>query len=114
MFESDILHPFNSNNNYVNVFSSKLTVNVIPMLINGFVINIKKKLHHTYQNKNMLFPPYGRFIMAINRKLGPDDALDTVQLALQYKAKANGLLVGIDLSGDPKVSWIIIWSFRVY
>lgn len=43
-----------------------------------------------------------RFIMAINRKLGPDDALDTVQLALQYKAKANGLLVGIDLSGDPK------------
>ncbi|KAK2553211.1 Adenosine deaminase-like protein [Acropora cervicornis] len=45
-----------------------------------------------------------RFIMAINRKLGPDDALDTVQLALQYKAKANGLLVGIDLSGDPKVS----------
>ena len=52
--------------------------------------------------------------MAINRKLGADDALDTVQLALQYKAKANGLLVGIDLSGDPKVSWIIIWSFCVY
>lgn len=50
--------------------------------------------------------------MAINRKLGPDDALDTVQLALQYKT--NGLLVGIDLSGDPKVSWIIIWSFCVY
>lgn len=43
-----------------------------------------------------------RFIMAINRKLGPDDALDTVHLALQYKTKANGLLVGIDLSGDPK------------
>ena len=41
--------------------------------------------------------------MAINRKLGPDDALDTVHLALQYKTKANGLLVGIDLSGDPKV-----------
>ena len=42
MFESDILHPFNSYNNYVIVFSSKLTVNVIAMLINDFVINIKK------------------------------------------------------------------------
>ena len=42
MFESDILYPFNSNNNYVTVFSPKLTVNVIPMLVNGSVINIKK------------------------------------------------------------------------
>lgn len=42
--------------------------------------------------------------MAINRKLGTDDALDTVHLALQYKSKANGVIVGVDLSGDPQVS----------
>ena len=41
MFESHILHPFNSNNNYVNAVSPKVTVNVIPMFIDGFVINMK-------------------------------------------------------------------------
>ncbi len=45
-----------------------------------------------------------RFILAINRKHGPDDALDTVHLAIKYKEKANGIVVGIDLSGDPAVS----------
>ncbi|XP_073242909.1 N6-Methyl-AMP deaminase-like isoform X2 [Porites lutea] len=44
-----------------------------------------------------------RFIAAINRKYGPADALHTVQLASAIKAKGNGTLVGIDLSGDPKV-----------
>lgn len=42
-----------------------------------------------------------RFILAINRKLGPADALDTVHLAIQYKEKAKGIVVGLDLSGDP-------------
>ena len=45
-----------------------------------------------------------RFIAAINRKNGPADALHTVQLASAVKAKGNGTIVGIDLSGDPKVS----------
>lgn len=45
-----------------------------------------------------------RFIAAINRKYGPADALHTVQLASAIKAKGNGSIVGIDLSGDPKVS----------
>lgn len=43
-----------------------------------------------------------RFIPAINRRLGPDDAMDTVHLAIQYKEKAKGIIVGLDLSGDPK------------
>ena len=42
--------------------------------------------------------------MAINRRLGVDDAMDTVQLALQFKSKSNGIIVGVDLSGDPRVS----------
>ena len=42
--------------------------------------------------------------MAINRKYGQADALDTVQLASRLKTKANGIIVGIDLSGDPTVS----------
>lgn len=45
-----------------------------------------------------------RFIPAINRKLGPDDAMDTVKLAIKYKENAKGIIVGLDLSGDPKVS----------
>lgn len=45
-----------------------------------------------------------RFIPAINRKLGPDDAMDTVKLAIEYKEKAKGIIVGLDLSGDPKVN----------
>ena len=45
-----------------------------------------------------------RFIAAINRKYGPADALHTVQLVSAIKAKGNETIVGIDLSGDPKVS----------
>lgn len=45
-----------------------------------------------------------RFIAAINRKYGPADALHTVQLASAIKAKGNGTIVGIDLSGDPKAN----------
>ena len=30
--------------------------------------------------------------------------MDTVHLAIQYKEKAKGIIVGLDLSGDPKVS----------
>ena len=51
-----------------------------------------------------------RFIMAINRKHGRDEALDTVKMAIQLKTKANGIIVGIDLSGDPKVLVTIIFS----
>ena len=35
------------------------------------------------------------------------EAEDTVDLAIEYKEKYNGLVVGVDLSGDPKVSKIL-------
>lgn len=41
--------------------------------------------------------------MSINRKHGAEEAMDNVQLAMKYKEKTAGLVVGVDLSGDPLV-----------
>ncbi|KAL4227779.1 hypothetical protein ACF0H5_013215 [Mactra antiquata] len=43
-----------------------------------------------------------RLILAIDRRHTLDVALETVQMAVKYREKSNGVIVGIDLSGDPK------------
>ena len=44
-----------------------------------------------------------RYLVSINRKHGAEEAMDNVQLAMKYKEKTAGLVVGVDLSGDPLV-----------
>jgi hypothetical protein len=46
---------------------------------------------------------YCRFLLSIDRRQSVSEAEDTVELAIEYKEKYNGLVVGVDLSGDPKV-----------
>lgn len=42
--------------------------------------------------------------MAIDRRNGVQVALETVKLAEEFMLSSDGLVVGIDLSGDPTVS----------
>lgn len=42
--------------------------------------------------------------MAIDRRNGTEVAMETVQLAEEFMLSSDGLVVGIDLSGDPTVS----------
>ena len=44
-----------------------------------------------------------RFLLSIDRRQSISEAEDTVDLAIEYKENYNGLVVGVDLSGDPKI-----------
>ncbi|MBN3289589.1 ADAL protein, partial [Polypterus senegalus] len=42
-----------------------------------------------------------RFLLAIDRRHGPAVAMDTVKMAEDFSLLSNGIVVGLDLSGDP-------------
>lgn len=42
--------------------------------------------------------------MATDRRNGVQVAMETVKLAQEFMLSSDGLVVGIDLSGDPTVS----------
>ncbi|KAL7862932.1 hypothetical protein SRHO_G00119160 [Serrasalmus rhombeus] len=44
-----------------------------------------------------------RFLVAIDRRNGPEVAMETVKLAEDFMLSSDGLIVGLDLSGDPTV-----------
>ncbi|XP_045215947.2 adenosine deaminase-like protein [Mercenaria mercenaria] len=44
-----------------------------------------------------------KLILAIDRRQTLQVAMDTVQLAVKYREESKGVVVGIDLSGDPNV-----------
>ncbi|KAK7877526.1 hypothetical protein WMY93_031772 [Mugilogobius chulae] len=44
-----------------------------------------------------------RFLVAIDRRNGSQVAMETVQLAEEFLLSSDGLVTGIDLSGDPTV-----------
>ncbi|XP_074533306.1 N6-Methyl-AMP deaminase [Halichoeres trimaculatus] len=44
-----------------------------------------------------------RFLVAIDRRNGTEVAIETVKMAEEFMLSSDGLVVGIDLSGDPMV-----------
>ncbi|XP_048828990.1 adenosine deaminase-like protein isoform X1 [Brienomyrus brachyistius] len=44
-----------------------------------------------------------RFLVAVDRRNGAEVAMETVKLAEDYMLASDGLVVGMDLSGDPNV-----------
>lgn len=44
-----------------------------------------------------------RFLVAIDRRNGSQVAMETVQLAEEFLLSSEGLVIGLDLSGDPTV-----------
>nr|XP_046248931.1 adenosine deaminase-like protein isoform X1 [Scatophagus argus] len=44
-----------------------------------------------------------RFLVAIDRRNGAEVAMETVKLAEEFMLSSDGLVVGLDLSGDPTV-----------
>ncbi|XP_033750124.1 adenosine deaminase-like protein [Pecten maximus] len=43
------------------------------------------------------------FLLSIDRRLGVDVARTTMELAERYRDVSNGVVIGLDFSGDPKV-----------
>lgn len=50
--------------------------------------------------------------MAIDRRNGAEVAMETVKLAEEFMLSSDGLVVGIDLSGDPTVSQPMFSNFN--
>lgn len=50
-----------------------------------------------------------RFLVAIDRRNGAQVAMETVKLAEEFMLSSDGLVVGIDLSGDPTVSHTMLF-----
>jgi len=49
-----------------------------------------------------------RLLIAINRRGGPAVAKQTVKLAEEFLLSTDGVVVGLDLSGDPTVSFCFV------
>lgn len=48
-----------------------------------------------------------RFLVAIDRRNGTEVAMETVKLAEEFMLSSDGLVVGLDLSGDPTVGEVL-------
>ncbi|XP_071965194.1 N6-Methyl-AMP deaminase-like [Antedon mediterranea] len=44
-----------------------------------------------------------RFLLSVDRSRGVDVAMETIELAKQFNSKSNGIVIGIDLSGNPNL-----------
>lgn len=53
-----------------------------------------------------------RLLVSFDRRHGIDIAKLTVELAEKLMKEHGGLVTGIDLSGDPKVSWEVFKKYR--
>lgn len=56
------------------------------------------------------FPIIVKLLISIDRKLGEDEAAETIELANKVIKKYPELMVGLDVSGDPNCghhSWIV-------
>ncbi len=51
-----------------------------------------------------IFECLNRFLVAVDRRHGPVVAMETVKLAEDFLLSSDGVVVGLDLSGDPTVS----------
>ncbi len=51
-----------------------------------------------------IFECLNRFLVAVDRRHGPVVAMETVKLAEDFLHSSDGVVVGLDLSGDPTVS----------
>lgn len=62
-----------------------------------------------FHHLNGISPPPTRFLVAIDRRNGAQVAMETVKLAEEFMLSSDGLVVGIDLSGDPTVSQTMLF-----
>lgn len=68
--------------------------------------NMMEMFHHL---NGISSPPPKRFLVAIDRRNGAQVAVETVKLAEEFMLSSDGLVVGIDLSGDPTVSHTMLF-----
>lgn len=70
---------------------------------------MEKNMMEMFHHLNGISSPPKRFLVAIDRRNGAQVAMETVKLAEEFTLSSDGLVVGIDLSGDPTVSHTMLF-----
>ena len=51
-----------------------------------------------------------RLLLAVDRKRSLQDAWDTLEMTDRLRKESNGIVIGMDLSGDPTVCMALSWA----
>lgn len=95
----DVIQEFATENvKYLELRSTPREVTATGLTRDGYVEAVLRAIHNSSHLDIVV-----RFLLAIDRRQGVDIARTTVDLAARYKDSSNGVVVGVDLSGNPKV-----------
>ncbi|KAM6936976.1 N6-Methyl-AMP deaminase [Xenentodon cancila] len=98
---SDVIKEFAADGvKYLELRSTPREEKATGLTKRNYVETIIKAIH---QCKNEGVDIDVRFLVAIDRRNGMEVAMETVKLAEEFMLSSGGLVVGIDLSGDPTV-----------
>ncbi len=98
---SDVIREFAAENvHYLELRTTPRDVAVTGMTKSSYTETVIKAIRDVcHENKDIAV----QLILAIDRRTTLEDAMDTVKLAENLKLETDGLVVGLDLSGDPNV-----------
>ncbi|XP_061576931.1 adenosine deaminase-like protein [Cololabis saira] len=101
MVTTDVIKEFAADGvKYLELRSTPREEKATGLTKRSYVETVIKAIH---QCKNEGVDIDVRFLVAIDRRNGMEVALETVKLAEEFMLSSGGLVVGIDLSGDPTV-----------
>jgi adenosine deaminase len=98
----DVIHEFAAENvKYLELRSTPREVTATGMTKSSYVEAVLRAIEVCSKENDLDIVV--KFLLAIDRRNGVDVAKETVELAEKYHRSSGGIVVGVDLSGDPKV-----------
>ena len=99
----EVIHEFAADNvKYLELRSTPRAVSSNGMTKTSYVEAILRAIGECHSEQDLDITV--RLLLSIDRRCPISDAVDTVNLAAEYMHKTGGIIIGIDLSGDPMVS----------
>ena len=98
-----MIHEFAADNvKYLELRSTPRAVPSNGMTKTAYVDAILRTIEECHSEQDLDITV--RLLLSIDRRCPVSDAVDTVNLAAEYMRRTGGIVIGIDLSGDPMVS----------
>ncbi|XP_074651028.1 N6-Methyl-AMP deaminase-like [Tubulanus polymorphus] len=102
MITKDVIREFAEDGvKYLELRSTPREVSTNNMTKRQYVESVIKAINECQSDDNLDI--IVRLILAIDRRNDIQVALDTVNLAAEFKQLSQGIVVGVDMSGDPSV-----------
>ncbi|XP_033109542.1 adenosine deaminase-like protein isoform X2 [Anneissia japonica] len=101
MVTYDVIKEFaNDNVRYLELRSTPRDVPSTGMTKQSYVEAVLQAIEKCMQENVKIIV---RFLLSVDRSRGVNVAMETVQLAKQFKESSKGIVIGVDLSGNPNV-----------